>query len=142
MQSTFLLPIICLSAGLVCGAGAGTAFAASPNKAQCESKSPGGDFRDISCPLDVASTPQRFRFKADFSGGHDDTMASMVLSIDGAPLACEQGSKTYLMGEDGDVSLECRFSLSDTSRRARPTLRVLLKWSHAQYTDFELAAVE
>lgn len=141
MRSTTFLSIICLSAGLGSGADAGTAIAAGPNKVQCESKSPGGDFRDISCPLDAASTPRRFRFKADFSGGHDDTMASMTLSVDGAPLPCEQGSKTHLMGEDGDVSLECRFSLSDTGS-TRPVLRVLLKWSHAQYTDFALTPVD
>ena len=68
-------------------------------------------------------------------------MASMTLSLDGAPLACEQGSKTQLMGEDGDVSLECRFSLADAAGTKR-VLKVLLRWSHAQYTDFELVAVE
>ena len=141
MRSTFLRSIICLSAGLVCGADGGTAFAAGSNKLQCESGSPGGDLRDISCPLAGASAPQRFRFKADFSGGHDDTMASMALSVDGAPLECEQGSKTHLMGEDGDVSLECRFSLLATGSTRR-LLRVVLKWSHAQYTDFALTPAE
>jgi hypothetical protein len=140
MRSTFL-SIIGLSAGLLCGADAGTAFAASSNKLQCESRSPGGDLRDISCALDVASAPQGFRFKADFSGGHDDTTASMTLSVDGAPLPCEQGSKTHLMGEDGDVSLECRFSLPDSGNTSR-VLRVLLKWNHAQYTDFALTRIE
>jgi hypothetical protein len=138
---SILLAILCLSAGLACAADLKTTTAAGSNKQRCESSSPGGDFRDISCPLDVASAPRRFRFKVDFSGGHDDTMASMALSIDGAPLECGQGSKTQLMGEDGDVSLECRFSIANPAG-ARPVLRVLLKWSHAQYTAFELVPVE
>src|SRR5258706_9139397 len=136
-----LLSMLCLSAGLACAADVKPTAVTGSNKLQCESRSPGGDFRDISCPLDPASAPKHLRFKVDFSGGHDDTMASMALSVDGAPLACEQGSKTQLMGEDGDVSLECRFSLPDADGTKR-VLRVLLKWSHAQYTDFELAPVE
>lgn len=136
-----LLTIACVSAGLAHAADMKPPSAAGSSKVQCESRSPGGDFRNISCPLNVSSTPQRFRFKVDFSGGHDDTMASMTLSLDGAPLACEQGSKTQLMGEDGDISLECRFSLPDAAGTKR-TLGVAVKWSHAQYTDFELAAVE
>jgi hypothetical protein len=136
-----LLSMACVSVGLAHAADTKPASAAGSGKVQCESQSPGGDFRNISCPLDVSSTLQRFRFKVDFSGGHDDTMASMTLSLDGAPLACEQGSKTQLMGEDGDVSLECRFSLPGAAGTKR-ILGVALKWSHAQYTDFELVAVD
>jgi len=68
-------------------------------------------------------------------------MASMTLSVDDEPLSCDQGSKTHLMGEDGDVSLECRLSVPTTAE-ARRVLRVSVKWSHAQYTDFELVTVE
>ncbi len=107
---------------------------------QCEAQASPGDLRNIACPLKASTTPRRYRFKADFSGGHDDTMASMALSLDGAPLACDEGSKTSLMGEDGDVSLECRFSVPQAA--GAPVLKVVVKWSHAQYTDAGLVALE
>ena len=98
----------------------------------CESQSPGGDFVEFRCPLPTRGTEQRWRFQADFAGGHDDTSASMTLRLDDAPLECEAGSKTRLFGEDGDVSLVCRFRARE-ARGASPTLAVALQWSHAQY---------
>lgn len=120
----------------------GMAAAAKVNAAQaqgniqCESPAAAGDTRDISCPLKASGTLQRLRFRANFSGGHDDTIASMRASLDGVPLACEEGSKTSLMGEDGDVNLECRFSINQSAGTDH-VMTVTLSWGHAQYTDFE-----
>jgi hypothetical protein len=108
------------------------------NKA-CESQSSGGDFVEFTCPLAATGAAKVWRFKADFSGGHDDTSASMSMTLDGAPLACEAGSKTRLFGEDGDVSLICRFRTGAASG-GRSTLVVALLWSHAQYVRTELVA--
>src|SRR5262245_32334065 len=85
----------------------------------CYSQSPGGDARTFTCPLSVPDGTRHFRFTAAFSGGHDDTMASMTLTLDGAPLACAPGSKTSLMGEDGDVGLECKFSIAGNAGAAQ-----------------------
>lgn len=63
-------------------------------------------------------------------------MASMTASLNGTALMCAAGSKTELMGEDGDVSLECKFSITEPTG-THHILRVLIKWSHAQYTGFE-----
>ena len=103
----------------------------------CTSQAPGGDTRDIECPLDASETAQRFSFKANFAGGHDDTTASMSVTLNGLPLACEHGSKTSLSGEDGDVSLECKFSVVE---KAGPklVLKATLSWRHAQFTNVEL----
>jgi hypothetical protein len=103
----------------------------------CESQSPGGDFVQFSCPLPARGGEQRWRFKADFAGGHDDTSASMTLTLDEVPLECKPGSKTRLFGEDGDVSLVCRFRVRGAAG-ARPVLGVALLWSHAQYVRTEL----
>ena len=84
--------------------------------------------------MPAATAPQRYVFTARFSGGHDDTMARLQPQIDGAPLACEAGSKTELVGEEGDVSLHCAFT---GVREAE--LRVTVRWSHAEYTDAALA---
>jgi hypothetical protein len=105
-------------------------------KSYCESNTGGGETRDVECPLNASGAPQRFTFRTTFSGGHDDTTASMVATLDGLPLTCEEGSKTFLMGENGDVSLECKFSVRASSG-TRLVLKVTLSWRHVQYSDFE-----
>jgi hypothetical protein len=134
MHSIALLSL-CIILGLTAAIGTGPALA--ERKLPCESRSPGGDNRDFICPLSLSGAPQRFAFKADFSGSHDDTTAAMTATLDGMPLTCEKGSKTSLAGEDGEVSLECRFTVKE-STGTNPVLRVTLTWRHAQYTDFEL----
>jgi len=116
--------------------GGENAPAIDAGKQQCESQTPGGDSLDIKCSLEPNGSIQRFRFKAHFSGGHDDTRAWMEATIDERPLPCEEGSKTQLEGEEGEVSLECRFSLTEKSGTKR--LAVKVRWSHAQYTSFAL----
>ena len=123
---------IAVSMILVAGAGSTPAW----GQPRCEVQAVGADSRDIRCPLSTSGTGQQFRVRANFSGGHDDTTASMTASLDGAALVCGEGSKTSLMGEDGDISLECRFSLTDKPGMTR-VLRVLVTWRHAQYTGFE-----
>ena len=119
-------------------AAAATAAPGQENRA-CESQSPGGDFVQFSCPLPVRGIEQHWRFEAHFAGGHDDTSASMALTLGDAPLDCEEGSKTRLFAEDGDVSLVCRFRVR-SSAGARPVLGVALLWSHAQYVRTELVS--
>lgn len=116
-------------------ASAGPASALEP--AACESMTPRNERREITCALKSATATQRLRFKAHFSGSHDDTTAALKLMLDGAPLACEPGSKTYLEGEDGDVALECRFSIAPGASATR-SVRALISWHHAEYTRFEL----
>ena len=114
-------------------------FALAPLLAQshtlsCDAPAQPGDTREIECAIPGAA--QRLSFKALFAGGHDDTSASMTLNLDGTPLACDPGSKTKLFAEDGNVFLECRFSLD--AGAAPRKLGVALVWSHAQYTGVEL----
>ena len=127
-------------AALLCLAGTATAQTAGNSggtaHSPCVSRTTGGDYLEVDCPLPSAAEPVRLRFEADFSGGHDDTVASMKLAIDGEPLACDTGSKTHLMGEDGDVSLQCDFSTAAKSAAAG-VLHVELIWSHAQYTRYQ-----
>ena len=124
---------------LAAAAAAAALAAGAPGEenSACESQTPGGDFVQFSCLLPARGSEQRWRFKADFAGGHDDTSASMTLVLDDAPLNCEAGSKTRLFGEDGDVSLVCRFRVRGVAG-ARPVLAVTLLWSHAQYVRTEL----
>jgi hypothetical protein len=125
--------------GLPFALGAGAAHAAPGAPVPCESPAPGRQALEVSCPLKGTEKPQRYRFRASFSGSHDDTTVSITPTLDGAPLACDAGSTTSLTGEDGDITLECRFSLADPADASR-LLRVRVAWYHAWYTDFALTA--
>lgn len=114
----------------------GTDVVLAQGNPTCESRLSWGDVRDFTCALDASGAAHRYLFKANFAGSHDDTTASMTASLNGSPLVCEEGSKISLMGEDGDVSLECKFSLAQQAG-TKHLLRVTLKWHHAQYVDFE-----
>ena len=115
--------------------------AAAQGKPPCDAQAPGYDNHVVKCALNTTGTAKRYRFKASFSGSHDDTTASMTTTLDGAPLACDKGSKTELMGEDGEVSLDCRFAIEGQAG-AKHLLAVTLSWRHAQYKDFELARID
>ncbi len=122
---------------LLVGWGSGGAEAQHSSALPCESTLLHDGARQVQCPLSGAGEKQAFSFRADFSGGHDDTEASMKLLFEGMPVACDTGSKTSLMGEDGDVSLVCLFSVMP-SPRPSAALEVSIRWRHAQYTRFEL----
>jgi hypothetical protein len=96
-----------------------------------------GDERRFECTVEATpgSTPPRFI--ALFSGGHDDTMASLKVQADGIDAACGAGSKPELMGEDGNVSLLCHLPVGPLSPGTHH-VTVQLRWSHAQYEGFRL----
>ena len=96
--------------------------------------------REVECVVPPEKDLRRWRFQAHFSGGHDDTEASMTLTLDGRALTCDPGSKTSLMGEDGEVSLECRFTADALATRPRK-LVATVKFHHAEYTGADLSAL-
>lgn len=96
------------------------------------------DWREITCTVPAAATARRFQFKAMFTGGHDDTSASIAPTLGEAPLACAEGSKLSLFGEDGDVHVFCDFG--GAAMAGRTTFKVLIKWSHAEFADFDFLA--
>jgi hypothetical protein len=133
MRSWFGYKVMLLAVALL---PIGMHAASAETKIACESPPAPGDLREIHCPIAASGAPQRFRFKANFSGGHDDTKASLSASLDNLPFACDSGSKTRLFGEEGDVGLDCQFSMTGKADGVQ-ILTVTLLWSHAQYTDFE-----
>jgi hypothetical protein len=133
-----LLPAAAACIALAAGGRADAVEVAPRGQFACQTESFGNDAMQVSCPLNASGTNRRFRFVARFSGSHDDTIASMTAALDGVPVACDDRSKTSLAGEDGDVSLECGLPAASTGDPAR-ILRVMLKWRHAQYVDFEFA---
>ena len=83
---------------------------------------------------------QRFRLTVNFAGGHDDTNLRMASYLDDDALVCDPGSKTRLIGEDGDVSVTCVFSVPARTE-GRFVFRSAVTWSHAQYTGYGFEAL-
>jgi hypothetical protein len=106
----------------------------------CETQSVNFKKREYRCPLTANGRGQQIRFKANFSGSHDDTQLSMNLSLDGLPVSCSKGSKTWLNGEDGDVSLECNFVL-DGATGSKKMLRATVNIYHAEFVGIKLSAL-
>jgi hypothetical protein len=134
MKRSLFIPALFVAAGLITAAGI-VPVHAQP-KPECAWTTLGGDHRDFKCPLVATGKTQRFRFKTMYSGGHDDTRAQMEMLLDGKPLSCAEGSKIKLFGEDGNISLECRFSLTGEPG-TQHVLGVIVEWGHAQYEGFE-----
>lgn len=147
MRTIAVLLAICaacgLSANLSTSARAQTPAAATPGTslkaAACVETDRMMDWREITCALPASASPKRFSFRAMFTGGHDDTSASIAPELDGQPFACGEGSKLSLFGEDGNVSLSCQFDRS-AFPAAGAKLKVLIKWSHAEFADYEFSA--
>jgi hypothetical protein len=103
---------------------------------RCEPPVLGRDRLTVVCALDAAA-PQRIHIRVRFTGSHDDTTASMDIAIDDVTVACDTGSKTSTESEDGDVTLDCRFTAP--GKTSGPTvLRASAKWFHAQYVHLEV----
>ena len=102
----------------------------------CDVSTTGGDYRALSCRWPAGARASTLRFTARFAGGHDDTKAQVTGTLDGAPWPCTADSKTSLFGEDGYVTVFCRFPLPDDAGHA---VGVTVLWSHAQYIGFVLA---
>ena len=113
------------------------AMADTPVAMPCETASTGGDVLDLRCRLPATGAARHYRLTAYFSGGHDDTKASIEPWPRGATLPCTADSKLSLFGEDGDVSLHCRVSVADLANTP-PQLSVRLLWTHAQFERYEL----
>ncbi|NUZ08854.1 hypothetical protein [Piscinibacter koreensis] len=105
-------------------------------KSACSETSRLNDRREFACIVEPAGGARLLRFEARFTGGHDDTSASIEPVLDEQPLQCNAGSKTRLFGEDGDVSLHCDFSAPPPGSQPA-VFKVLVKWNHAEYADFD-----
>ena len=125
-----------VAAGLLLHLAPASAAERADRTGDCASTAGGGGSRQVECRLERPEKAASYRFLARFSGGHDDTVASLEAALDGAAEACGPGSKTYLVGEDGDVSLHCTIAPVDRAGAPR-VLRVVVRWSHAEFGGFE-----
>jgi hypothetical protein len=96
----------------------------------------GREERRFECSLAPELASQRFRFAVTFSGSHDDTTLAMTATLNGSPIACDEGSKLESEGEFGDIVLHCRFGLRPGAGTQR--LRVIVAWFHADLSEHQL----
>jgi len=108
---------------------------ATERRLRCE-PALGRDKLMVVCSID-ASQVRWVRVRVHLTGSHDDTTASMEVAIGDVPATCDADSKTSTEGEDGDVTLACRFTTSGGSGAAT-TLRATARWFHAHYVGFEV----
>ena len=125
-------------AAMICLFAMGAGTACAEEVLACQTHATNWKWQEFRCPLTISKEGQKMLFKADFSGSHDDTRLSMTLSLDGVPVACSQNSKTSLLGEDGNVSLECHFAPSGTRGTKRMLGAVIQIW-HAELDAIKLS---
>lgn len=138
--SVFSRSLIFITATATLSSCATTTTTFSPSEA-CSVSSPTLDSREVQCQFPKSAFTRKFKFQANFSGGHDDTKARIEPFIDNAPLSCDEGSKKSLFGEDGDVSLWCTFSIADHPH-SNGVFKVTVRWNHAEYTNYEVTTIE
>ena len=129
---------VCIAA-LACAAA--PAFAQSaPDTGPCQRELQPGDMHEFICPLKAYPAAQKFHFVARVSGGHDDSSSLLAVSHGDQDVACAPGSKVGSEGEDGDITLDCRFTLPAAALKAPGKLVVRLKASHVFFENHSLKA--
>lgn len=117
------------------------AFAQSaPDTGPCQRELQPGDMHEFTCPLKAYPAAQKFHFVARVSGGHDDSSSLLVVSHGDQDVTCAPGSKVASEGEDGDITLDCRFTLPAAALKAPGKLVVRLKASHVFFENHSLKA--
>jgi hypothetical protein len=126
-------------AAIICWFAMGVSTACAAEVLTCERHAVNWKWQEFRCPVTINTEGQKMLFKADFSGSHDDTRLSMALSLDGVPVACGQNSKTSLLAEDGNVSLECHF-VPGGAPGTKTMLAAIIQIWHAQLDAITLSS--
>lgn len=112
-----------------------SALAAAP--LACESVTLSERAAEAVCTLPATTAPKAVRLQAHFLGSHDDSEVSLQSTeLDGARVECRVGSKTESRFEDGEVTLDCRFTTVAGSSSHRLKVRIALH--HLQLDRTEL----
>lgn len=103
----------------------------------CDGRSTGFGSAELVCPIAPAAAPDRLRLHVRFAGVHDDSTAGLAASLDGAAVACGEGSTARIAGDAGGDALLCRIAV-DTSHQGARKLVVNLLWYHAEPVEYQL----
>lgn len=104
----------------------------------CEGRPTGHGSAELVCAVEPGEASGPLRFSARFRGVHDDSQAGLAASVNAVPLACIEGSRTRIAGEDDGDTLVCRFVLAAGPQAVR-RIHVHLLWFHAELAAFDLS---
>lgn len=107
----------------------------------CEGRATGYGSADLVCVVEPGAAAALLTFTARFSGVHDDSQAGLAASVEGAPLACTDDSRTRIAGEEDGDTLVCRFMLAARGQATR-RIRIHLLWFHAEPVAFNMVREE
>lgn len=136
-------PLVSLSvlAALLGASGHAAAQAsAQADNGPCQRELQPGDMHEFSCPLKAYPAAQKFSFVVRVSGGHDDSSSALTVRHGEQDVPCHKGSKVSSDGEDGNITLDCRFTLPAAALKAPSKLSVSLKASHVFFEDYTFKA--
>ena len=113
---------------------------ASPTAApSCQTATLNDEEGEAVCTLPASTGMREVRFKARFSGSHDDSEVSLrLIKLNDVPVECRAGSKTKSRFEDEVVTLDCGFTVPATRSNDRLTVNISLH--HLQFDNAELLA--
>jgi hypothetical protein len=112
---------------------AASAAAAAP----CQATTLNDEEGEAVCTLPASASAREVRFKARFLGSHDDSEVSLRLTkLNDKPVECRADSKTKSRFEDGEVTLDCGFTVPPTPSDNRLHVRISLH--HIQFDKAEL----
>jgi hypothetical protein len=116
---------------------ASTAAAAATSAPSCQTVTLNDEEGEAVCTLPASTTVREVRFKARFLGSHDDSEVSLRLTkLNDLPVACSADSKITSRFEDGEVTLDCGFTVPATQSEGRLSVKISLH--HLQFDKAEL----
>lgn len=116
---------------------ASTALASPAAAPSCQTATLNDEEGEAVCTLAASTSVRAVRFKARFLGSHDDSAVSLRLTeLNDMPVECRADSKTKSRFEDGEVTLDCGFTVPATPSDVRLTVKISLH--HLQFDKAEL----
>jgi len=112
--------------------------AASPTTApSCQAATLNDEEGEAVCTVPASANVREVRFKAQFLGSHDDSEVSLrLIKLDDITVECRADSKTKSRFEDGEVTLDCGFTVPAKPSDGRLTVKISLH--HLQFEKAEL----
>lgn len=124
-------------ASLVLALLASTAAASAAAVSGCHASTLNDEEGEAVCTLPASTDVREVRFKARFLGSHDDSEVSLrLIKVNDKPVECRADSKTKSRFEDGEVTLDCGFTVPATLSADRITVKISLH--HLQFDKAEL----
>lgn len=116
---------------------ASTAVASAATAPSCQATTLNDEEGQAVCTLPASAGVREVQFIARFLGSHDDSEVSLrLVQLNDLPFECRADSKTQSRFEDGEVALDCGFTVPPTLSEHRLSVKISLH--HLQFDQAEL----